>query len=81
MSCTEKSLQKLIKSLTSESEKAEQWFKETMMILNPDKFQTINIGRKNQNNLTSIKISDANINSENSMGLLGLKIKWKQIKC
>ena len=52
-----------------------------MVIVNPDKFQTIIIGRKNQNNLTSIKISDANINSENSMRLLGLEIKWKQIKC
>ena len=38
ISCTEKSLEELIKSLTSESEKAVQWFKENMMIVNPDKF-------------------------------------------
>ena len=32
ISYTEKSLEELIKSLTSESEKAGQWFKENMMI-------------------------------------------------
>ena len=48
ISCTEKSLEELIKSLTSESEKAVQWFKENMMIVNPDKFQAIIIDRKNQ---------------------------------
>ena len=35
ISCTEKSLEELIKSLTGESEKAVQWFKENMMIVNP----------------------------------------------
>ena len=33
-----KSLEELIKSLTSESEKAVQRFKENMIIVNPDKF-------------------------------------------
>ena len=38
ISCTEESLEELIKSWTSESKKAVQWFKENMMIVNPDKF-------------------------------------------
>ena len=37
ISCTEKSPEELIKSLTSESDEAVQWFKENMMIVNPDK--------------------------------------------
>ena len=49
-----------------------QWFKENMMAVNPDKFQSIIIDRKNQqqSNHTSIKINDININSENSVRLL-----------
>ena len=46
MSCIEKSLEELMKSLTSESEEAVQWFKENMMIVNPDKFQAIIIDKK-----------------------------------
>ena len=52
-----------------------QWFKENMMIVKPDKFQVIVIDRKKkQNNPTSIEINDININSENSVRLLGLEI-------
>ena len=52
-----------------------QWFKENKMIPNPDKFQAIIIDRESQkNNLTSVKINDININSENSLRLLGLGI-------
>ena len=75
ISCTEKSLEELIKSLTSESEKVVQWFKENVMIVKPDKFQAIIIDRKKQqNNPPSININDININSENSVRLLGLEI-------
>ena len=78
ISCTEESLEELIKSLTAESEKAVQWFKENIMIVNPDKFQAIIIDRKNrQNNPTSIKVNDININSENSVRQLGLEIDSK----
>ena len=52
-----------------------QWFKENKMIPNPDKFQAIIIdGESQKNNLTSVKINDININSENSLRLLGLGI-------
>ena len=55
-----------------------QLFNENMMIVNPDKFQAIIIDRKNQqNNPTSTKLNDININSENSVRLLGLEIDGK----
>ena len=77
-SCTEKSLEELIKSLTFESEKVLQWFKETMMFVNPDKSQVNIFDRKNvQNKPTSTKINNININSENSVRLLGLEIDSK----
>ena len=65
----EKSLEVLIKSLTSESVKAVQWFNKNV-IINPNKFQTISIDKKQQNNPTSIRINDININSEYSLKLL-----------
>lgn len=65
----EKSLEVLIKSLTSESVKAVQWFNKNV-IINPSKFQTISIDKKQQNNPTSIRINDININSEYSVKLL-----------
>ena len=49
-----------------------------MMIVKPDKFQAIIIDRRNQqNNSTSIKINDINMNSKNSVRLLGLEIDSK----
>ena len=78
ISCTEEPLKESIKSLTSESEKAVQWVKESAMIVNPDKFQAIIIDRKNlQNNPTSIKVNDININFENSVRPQGLGIDSK----
>ena len=65
----EKSLEVLIKSLTSESVKAVQWFNKNV-IINPNKFETISIDKKQQNNPTSIRINDININSEYSVKLL-----------
>ena len=65
----EKSLEVLIKILTSVSVKAVQWFNKNV-IINPNKFQTISIDKKQQNNPTSIRINDININSEYSVKLL-----------
>ena len=45
-----------------------------MMIVNSDKFQSIIIdGKMQQNNPTSININDININSKNGVRLLGLE--------
>ena len=69
ISCTKNSLEEQIKSLTSESEKAVQYFKENMMFVNRDKFQAIIIYRKKPKIIPSfyIKINDININSEISV--------------
>ena len=73
ISCTEKSLEELMKSLTSESGKAVQWFKENMMIVSPDKFQIVILTEKTNNiNPISIKINDMNINNENSSLTTGI---------
>ena len=49
-----------------------------MMFVNPDKFQVNIFDRKNlQNKPTSTKINNININSENSVRLLGLEIDSK----
>ena len=47
------------------------------MIVNSDKFQAIIIDRKKKKKPTSTKINDTNINSENSVRLLGLEIDSK----
>ena len=45
-----------------------------MIIVNPDNLQAIITDRKKQqNNPTSIKVNDVNINSENSVRLLRLE--------
>ena len=77
--CTKNSLEEHIKSLTSESEKAVQCFKENMMVVNRDKFQAIIIYRKKPKIIPSlyIKINDININSEISVKLVGLIIDNK----
>ena len=51
-----------------------------MMIVNPDNLQAIITDRKKQqNNPTSIKVNEINIDSENSVRLLGLEIDSKLI--
>ena len=79
ISCTKNSLEEQIKSLTSESEKAVQYFKENMMVVNRDKFQAIIIYRKKPKIIPSlyIKINDININSEISVKQVGLIIDNK----
>ena len=47
------------------------------MIVNSDKFQAIIIDRKKKKKTTSTKVNDTNINSENSVRLLGLEIDSK----
>ena len=62
-----------MKSLTCESGKAVQWFKENMMIVSPDKFQIVILTEKTNNiNPISIKINDMNINNENSSLTTGI---------
>ena len=47
-SCVSSSLNELISELEKEGNIATQWFKNSFMIVNPEKFQAIIIDRKNQ---------------------------------
>ena len=68
-------IEDLIYTLETESEKAIEWFKLNEMIANPDKFQAI-IVKKNAKIKDSypLKINDQIINSENSVKRLGIEI-------
>ena len=73
-------LSKLMKDLQIEKNKATDWFKMNNMIVNPEKFQTIIIAKKGQNNnTTKINIDVKKVNSERSVLLLGLEIDSKLI--
>ena len=75
ISAAGKTIEDLIYTLETESQKAIEWFKLNEMIVNPDKFQTINV-KKNAKIKDSypLKINDQIINSENSVKLLGIEI-------
>ena len=73
-------INELINILQSESEIAISWFQDNEMIVNPDKFQAIIINPKiNSSNHTlySLKFNDYEIESENSVVLLGVSIDDK----
>ena len=68
----------LIHKLQNESEKATNWFRENQMIVNPQKFQSIIIDRKNQtNNPQQIEIKGKLVESSTEVQLLGLSIDSK----
>ena len=73
------SIQELILTLESESETAIKWFRDNEMIVNPDKFQAIIInkhGKSERNNYT-LKFNEYEIESKNSVTLLGIDIDNK----
>ena len=78
ISCTSNNLNELIWKLETEGNIATKWFRDNSMIVNPEKFQAIIIDRKNQNNNPQIlTIDNKNINSTDSVTLLGLEIDSK----
>ena len=78
ISAAGKTIEDLIYTLETESQKAIEWFKLNEMIVNPDIFQAI-IVKKNAKIKDSypLKINDQIINSENSVKRLGIKIDNK----
>ena len=78
ISAAGKTIEDLILTLETDSQKAIEWFKLNEMIVNPDKFQAI-IVKKNTNIKDSypLKINDQIINSESSVKLLGIEIDNK----
>ena len=75
ISCAAKCMPDLIHKLETESENAVNWFRDNQMIVNPQKFQSIIIDRKNQtNNPQQINVEDKLVASSNKVQLIGLTI-------
>ena len=73
-------INELINILQSESETAISWFQNNEMIVNPEKFQAIIINPKNGTRVPSkytLKFNEYEIESENSVVLLGVAIDDK----
>ena len=60
--------------LESDSLNIISWFKENYMKANPDKFQAICIGKKNYDNIETLRIGETDIKCENNVSLLGTYI-------
>ena len=60
ITCSSDTLTDLIKNLEIESNKATEWFKENNMTVYPEKFQSIIIDRKGQNNNPTKLIIEVN---------------------
>ena len=67
----------MIEILENASEEAIDWFKSNEMIVNPDKFQVMIIGSGKEKEKYKLKINEAEIESQTSVTLLGVKIDNK----
>jgi len=70
-------IETLVNILEKESETAIKWFKENEMIVNPDKFQALILGKHKQNDSIKLKINGSEIIPEKSVTLLGIEIDDK----
>ena len=61
--------------LVAECLKLLKWFVDNQMQANPDKFQTISVGKKTHSTLTSIKLADVDIPCEENVKLLGVELE------
>ena len=62
-------MERLLDILEKESETAIKRFKQNQMIVNPDKFQAIVLGRHKQKEKNNLNINGAEINGQNSVTL------------
>ena len=60
-------METLLDILEKESEVAINWFKQNEMIVNPDKFQAMVLGRHKQKETINLKINGAEIKGQNSV--------------
>ena len=79
-------METLLDILEKESEVAINWFKQNEMIVNPDKFQAMVLGRHKQKETINLTINGAEIKGQNSITLLEVQIDNKlnfdnHIKC
>ena len=71
-------LKDLINLLEKESEVAIKWFDDNNMVVNPEKFQAIIVGKKNKSNdCYNLTIKDAKVIPKKSVNLLGIEIDDK----
>ena len=70
-------METLLDILEKESEVAINWFKQNEMIVNPDKFQAMVLGRHKQKETINLTINGAEIKGQNSITLLGVQIDNK----
>ena len=68
-------METLLDILEKESETAIKWFKQNGMIVNPDKFQAMVLGRHKQKEKINLKVNGAEIKGQNSVTLLGVEIE------
>ena len=66
-------LSSLLELLENESNSAVKWFKNNNMIVNPEKFQAMILGQRNQEK-HHLKINNQNIEAKTQVTLLGLVI-------
>ena len=70
-----KNLNDLLRTLEKESESELDWFKNSNMIANPDKFQAIIMNKRRENQIThTLKIYHNEIEATKSVKLLGIGI-------
>ena len=62
-------MERLLDILEKESETAIKRFKQNQMIVNPDKFQAMVLGRHEQKEKINLNINGAEINGQNSVTL------------
>ena len=62
-------METLLDILEMESEIAIKWFKQNEMIVNPDKFQAMILGRHKEKETINLTINGAEINGQNSVTL------------
>ena len=67
-------METLLDILEKESETARKWFKQNQMIVNPDKFEAMVLGRHKQKEKINLNINEAEIKGQNSVTLLGVEI-------
>ena len=67
-------METLLDILEKENETAIKWFKKNQMIVNPDKFQAMVLGRHRQKEKINLNINGAEIKGQNSVTLLGAEI-------
>ena len=65
-------METLLDILEKESETVRKWFKQNQMIVNPDKFEAIVLGRHKQKEKINLNINGAEIKGQNSV--IGVEI-------